>query len=611
MPYANVGGCRLLATIRCYKTTIRWQAAPLAISNVVRRGGSYHFRRVVPAELRQRIGRRELVRSLGSCDAKTARLLSDQLYGESEQLFELARQNPMLSNDQLARLVQDLYALVLKKEKSYRANGRFISEEHRVARAEYWRMIADSVRKALGANALHDGSWTAIEAARIQGLKWADLDIEERHQCAEAVHRAGIDLAKALAARYEGDFNFEPKDKLLTRALREDAAVTSPASTSHSPPPKTEPVMQSGPIFSMVYPDFIKVQVNRGDWSGQMAGQADASYRLFISICGDRFLADYKRADAKNFRETAERMPHDYGKAALYRSLSPAEVIARYETLPSEKRSSRLTQKTIKRHFSAMSKLWSEAIASGDAPENIFTGFKFANTKRASDQRDMWDTDELKALFSSPIWSGCANERQRGTIGDRIIRDEKFWVPLITLFSGMRLEEICQLQTDDIREEDGITYFDLNDRPPRQLKNKNAVRKVPIHSELIRLGFLHYAESFGKRSYALFPQLKPGGADNKLGHAFSKWFTRYRKQIDAYRKNLDFHSLRHTATTYMHQADVNTMVIDHLTGHSTAGETARYTKGSALGQLAKAIETIQPPMDFSSLYEQHGNNDQT
>lgn len=573
----------------------------MAISNVARRGGTYHFRRVVPVELRERIGRRELVRSLGSCNAKTARLLSDRLYGESEQLFELARQNPMLSDDQLARLVQDFYALVLQSEKTHRSKGRFISEEHRAARAEHWRRMAGEIRKALGANKLHGGDWTAIEAAKLQGLQWADLDTEERHQCAEAVHRAGIDLANALAARYEGDFNFEPKDKLLTRALREDAAA-SPVPASVSPSPRTEPATPSGPIFSKVYPDFAQTQVARGDWRQQMASQADATYRLFIAICGDRPLSDYSRADALTFRKTAERMPFDYGKAAIYRDLGPAEIIARYEALPQEKRSPLLTQKTIKRHFSAMSKLWSEAISGGDVTANIFSGFKFANTKRASDERDMWDTDELKALFSSPIWTGCANERQRSTKGDEIIRDEKFWVPLITLFSGMRLEEICQLQTDDIREEDGIAYFDLNDRPPRQLKNKNAVRKVPIHSELIRLGFLRYAESFGKRSYALFPQLKPGGADNKFGHAFSKWFTRYRQQIGVYRKNLDFHSLRHTATTCMHQADVNTMVIDHLTGHSTAGETARYTKGSALRQLAEAVEKIRPPLDFSRLH---------
>ncbi len=205
----------------------------------------------------------------------------------------------MLSDDQLARLVQNFYALVLQKEKSYRAKGRFVSEDQRAARAEYWRMIADKVRKALGANALHDGSWTAIEAAKLQGLKWADLDTEERHQCAEAVHRAGIDLANALAARYEGDFNFEPKDKLLTRALREDAAA-SPVPASVSPSPRTKPATQSGPIFSKVYPDFAQTQVARGDWQQQMASQADATYRLFIAICGDRPLSDYGPAAQTN-----------------------------------------------------------------------------------------------------------------------------------------------------------------------------------------------------------------------------------------------------------------------------------------------------------------------
>jgi hypothetical protein len=181
---------------------------------------------------------------------------------------------------------------VLRQERTYRAKGRFVSEEQRAARAECWRTTADNVRKALGVNALHYGSWTAIEAAKLQSLKWADLDTEERQQCAEAVHRAGIDLANALAARYDGDFNFEPKDKLLARALREDAASPSPA----SPSPKTEPAAQTGPIFSTVYPD-------------------------------------YSRADAMTFRKTAERMPFDYGRAAAYRDLSPAEIIARYEAL--------------------------------------------------------------------------------------------------------------------------------------------------------------------------------------------------------------------------------------------------------------------------------------
>jgi len=64
-----------------------------------------------------------------------------------------------------------------------------------------------------------------------------------------------------------------------------------------------------------------------------MANQADATYRLFLGMCGDRPLSDYSRADAMTFRKTAERMPFDYGRAAAYRDLSPAEIIARYEAL--------------------------------------------------------------------------------------------------------------------------------------------------------------------------------------------------------------------------------------------------------------------------------------
>lgn len=53
----------------------------------------------------------------------------------------------------------------------------------------------------------------------------------------------------------------------------------------------------------------------------------------FVGICGNRPLSDYSRADAMTFRKTAERMPFDCGKAAAYRDLSPAEIIARYEAL--------------------------------------------------------------------------------------------------------------------------------------------------------------------------------------------------------------------------------------------------------------------------------------
>ena len=57
----------------------------------------------------------------------------------------------------------------------------------------------------------------------------------------------------------------------------------------------------------------------------------------------------------------------------------------------------------------------------------------------------------------------------------------------------MRLEEISQLSVDDVYFVDGIWVFDVNANPSRngrndkQVKNKNAVRIVPMHNKLIEL----------------------------------------------------------------------------------------------------------------------------
>jgi hypothetical protein len=108
----------------------------------------------------------------------------------------------------------------------------------------------------------------------------------------------------------------------------------------------------------------------------------------------------------------------------------------------------------------------------------------------------------------------------------------------------MREEEICQLQVDDIREEIGIYFMDINSRTPRKLKNSNAIRKVPIHSELLRIGLMVHVDI--QRSAGIkrvFPELQAGGADGRLGHGFSKWFSHYRQELGLF---------RHMVSTFTH-----------------------------------------------------------
>lgn len=111
--------------------------------NLVLRSRVFHFRRAVPLDLRPRFGRRELSISLRTSDAALARVWSRELYVASERLFAEARQNSMLTANQIATIAQDFYQYVLDQENQGRLTAGRISEERRAARAGYYKEIAE------------------------------------------------------------------------------------------------------------------------------------------------------------------------------------------------------------------------------------------------------------------------------------------------------------------------------------------------------------------------------------------------------------------------------------------------------------------------------------
>ena len=255
-----------------------------------------------------------------------------------------------------------------------------------------------------------------------------------------------------------------------------------------------------------------------------------------------------------------------------------------------------------------MSRFFAFLIETGRLPKNADNpgrGFTFNTRGPARKQRDMWSGDELRKLFTSPIWTG-SHPFFRSRPGDTIIRDALFWLPLLGLFHGNRLEEFAQLRREDVARADGITYLRITDEDGRQLKNEQSRRDVPLHPELIRIGFLDYvAQATTRPQDQVFAELRPGGKDRKLGYYFSKQFSAYRKAIGVRRRGLDYHSFRHGVTTKLYQADVSEAWIDLLTGHDQGGGESRrrYLKGVPLPQLRGALERVGwPELDLSALY---------
>ena len=198
--------------------------------------------------------------------------------------------------------------------------------------------------------------------------------------------------------------------------------------------------------------------------------------------------------------------------------------------------------------------------------------------------RRPWKDEELHQLFKQPLFQAYEVPPEGRTGGG----PAAYWIPIIGIYTGARIGELAQLMVSDITEADGIPVISITDEGEGQsVKTSASRRSIPIHSELIRLGLLEYAEGIRKDNPtgSLWPHLNQD--------TVSPWFSQYRKNIGLDDKWLDFHSFRHTVRTRLAKAQVQEQLMDTITGHETGGSTGRrvYTHPD-MDDLKKAIQTL-------------------
>jgi integrase len=183
-------------------------------------------------------------------------------------------------------------------------------------------------------------------------------------------------------------------------------------------------------------------------------------------------------------------------------------------------------------------------------------------------------------------------ERPEGGAGEAA-----YWLPLLGLFTGARLNEIGQLGTADVKKQDGVTFIHFTDQGEGQrLKTGGKSRKrVPVHETLIKLGFLRYVDSMRKaKEERLFPDLRADSHGHLTGN-WSKWFNRYLdKAVGITDAGKDFHSFRHTFKHHARACGIPEDQHDALTGHANVSVSRAYggAEGYPLGQLAKAMKKL-------------------
>lgn len=379
-----------------------------------------------------------------------------------------------------------------------------------------------------------------------------------------------VDLSECLQKVVSSDLkSFRPQSNAPTTRTHTKALDSTPLQSI-----ATRQVSNS-PLLSDVVARFIKHQTLSNAWNQRTQEGYEAVFEVILEILGDLPIDVFTYELAEQVRDVIVQLPPNRHRSPIWKKLS-------IEAILKKKPTQTIAQKTVNQYLVRASALFEWALSRNLVQVNPFKGLKIRTKQRAADQRKAFSTKDIIELF----------DPQNFTIDPR--RPSRYWIPVIAAYTGLRMEEIAQLELSDIKQVEGVLCFDINDEGEKKLKTLNSVRLVPVHSELLKLGFMEYVDSIkhNKQGKRLFPDLSE--ANGKLSHNFGKWFARYRQQCGIAESGKTFHSFRHTVATIWKQLGVHESIPATLLGHSAGGITyTRYGKGYDVKQLAAVIEMIR------------------
>jgi integrase len=335
--------------------------------------------------------------------------------------------------------------------------------------------------------------------------------------------------------------------------------------------------VDSSELLSVLIDAYCEEKVREHSWTKKSEHENRAIFDLFIRIVGDGPIRAIDHKNARDYKSVFQKLPPNLNKSPLFKSKNIQEIIA-YD--PPKK----MAVATINKNLSQVSALFEWGTRNGFCKENYFSRMRLRNNRLPHEERSVFEQEDLRKIMVP------------GKYGERkVLHPHYYWLPWIGLLTGARLNEICQLYLEDIREEEGVWVFDINDRGDKQLKTLSSKRLIPIHSGLIDRGFLQYVEHLRKKKETrLFPVLKKG--KNGYAHSASRWFSDLKnsKRVGISDTKKNFHSFRHTVANHLKQKGEAKEKIGAILGHSDESmTTGRYGKGYGVQVLQDVVERLE------------------
>ncbi|KDB02247.1 integrase [Defluviimonas sp. 20V17] len=223
-------------------------------------------------------------------------------------------------------------------------------------------------------------------------------------------------------------------------------------------------------------------------------------------------------------------------------------------------------------------------------------------------ERLAWTTERLEKFFTSPLFRGCFSKHRRSRPGKVIIRDASYWIPLIVVMMGTRIEEILQLRRTDLQKRNRMHVLSIgtHGNAEQTTKNEDSRRFIPIPDSLLKLGFVDWVHTLpAEHGPLLFPEAAARSGSGKLSDAFGKHFRRLLENLGVGDSEEDFYALRKTLLSALDQANVPDAVRKAIAGHKQQDIINRHYTAQNAPKLRTALDLADYGLEIQHS-ERHG-----
>jgi integrase len=501
-------------------------------------------------------GKREIVKSVGTADPQEAKLLAAQWQHRLLSLFSrLRKDGPLMDTTEIDAMVARYMtaqldaaeaALVFPGQTEDDLEGTTFSLQDQLESTE------------------QDLKWNRF--GPIRGDALALLGVTALDEDSEAFRILCRRLLEAKHDALWAELNARRGEPLRRPQLTHVA--------TYAPPAAAKPAT---PMLSAAFASFNDTEGTRRAWRPKTRMDHLQVQRVLLDFLGDKPVGEVTKDDLRNFYAMIRQAP--VTRSPQYKGMTIPQLVeaTRGRDIP------RLAAKSINgRYLSVLKSFFNHAERADwcvKSPAVVLEPMKVVPT---GSKDKGYGPEQLQTIFGGL--------RAAAEKSDRL---GYYYLALLALHSGARLDEVAGLRCVDVRETDGHWCMHFDTEGGRALKNSASARIVPIHSRVIELGFLDYLRAqTGER---LVGNLYADNA-GKFGQPVTQFFAAHLTKVGVKKsRNQNFHSLRHTWRTAMDRAGVSEAHMDELGGWSARGSQGRktYTADNRIPLKAELIERLR------------------